>query len=130
MRLEGHTALVHTAAASALGQMLVRLCLKDAVPLVNVVRKPEQAAMLRELGAVHVCDSSAPGFGEALTEAVEATGAEATAALKRRIAAELTTTFATHFAREISLAQALEPEVVAVYAQRATGTKYLMNPSR
>jgi NADPH2:quinone reductase len=57
---EGHTALVHTAAASNLGQMLNRICLKDGIGLVNIVRKPEQAALLRAQGAQHVCDSSAP----------------------------------------------------------------------
>jgi hypothetical protein len=75
MRLEGHTALVHTAAASNLGQMLNRLCLADDVPLVNVVRRPEQAALLRGQGAEHVCDSSASTFTYDLTAAVAATGA-------------------------------------------------------
>ena len=75
MRLEGHTALVHTAAASNLGQMLNRLCLEDGVPLVNIVRRPEQAAMLREQGAIHVCDSSEPAFLDDLTAALIATGA-------------------------------------------------------
>ena len=62
MRREGHTGLVHTAAASNLGQMLNRICLADDVPLVNVVRRPEQVALLREQGARHVCDSSEPTF--------------------------------------------------------------------
>ena len=75
MRREGHTALVHTAAASNLGQMLNKVCLKDGIGLVNIVRKPEQAALLREIGARHVCDSSAPGFKADLTEALVATGA-------------------------------------------------------
>ena len=75
MRREGHTALVHTAAASNLGQMLVRLCQKDGIELVNIVRKPEQAELLRKLGATYVCDSSSPGFLAELTEAVAATGA-------------------------------------------------------
>jgi NADPH:quinone reductase-like Zn-dependent oxidoreductase len=75
MRLEGHTALVHTAAASNLGQMLNRICLADDVPLVNIVRRPEQAALLREQGAAYVCDSSAPTFTDDLTAAVAATGA-------------------------------------------------------
>ncbi|MEX1102983.1 MAG: NADH oxidase, partial [Dehalococcoidia bacterium] len=75
MRDEGHKAIVHTAAASNLGQMLVRLCLKDEVGLVNVVRKPEQAALLQGLGARYVCDSSSPAFMEQLTDAVAATGA-------------------------------------------------------
>ena len=75
MRREGHTALVHTAAASNLGQMLNRICLKDGIPLVNVVRKPEQAALLRAQGAQYVVDSSAPDFEAALTDAIAATGA-------------------------------------------------------
>ena len=75
MRLEGHTALVHTAAASNLGQMLNKLCLQDGVGLVNIVRKPEQEAILRAIGAVHVCDSSSPSFIDDLTAALVATGA-------------------------------------------------------
>jgi NADPH2:quinone reductase len=75
MRREGHTALVHTAAASNLGQMLNRICLKDGIPLVNVVRTPEQAALLRAQGAQYVVDSSAPDFEAALTDALAATGA-------------------------------------------------------
>jgi NADPH:quinone reductase-like Zn-dependent oxidoreductase len=209
MRREGHTALVHTAAASSLGQMLVRLCLEEKVSLVNVVRKPEQAALLRGLGATHVVDSSSPEFSAQLLEAIDATGAtlgfdaigggplagqilaamekslsrkatrynrygsathkqvyiygaldlgpttlprtlgmawgvggwllmpflarignEAAAALKARAAAGLKTIFATHYAKEISLAQVLDPEVARAYSQRATGAKYLINPSR
>lgn len=75
MWAEGHSALVHTAAASNLGQMLVRICKDDGVPLVNVVRKPEQAATLRDLGAEHVVDSSLPDFQEQLLESIKATGA-------------------------------------------------------
>jgi NADPH2:quinone reductase len=72
---EGHSALVHTAAASNLGQMLQKLCLKDGVELVNIVRRPEQAELLEGIGATHVCDSSKPSFREDLTEALVATGA-------------------------------------------------------
>src|SRR6266446_3721399 len=68
MRSEGHTALVNTAAASSLGQMLNRVCKADGIQLVNIVRKPEQAQMLREQGATYVCDSSAPNFIDDLTE--------------------------------------------------------------
>jgi NADPH2:quinone reductase len=75
MRREGHTGLVHTAAASNLGQMLNRICLADGVPLVNIVRRPEQAALLREQGARHVCDSSAPTFHDDLVAALRDTGA-------------------------------------------------------
>jgi NADPH2:quinone reductase len=75
MRKEGHTGLVHTAAASNLGQMLNRICLSDGVPLVNVVRRPEQAGLLRDQGALHVCDSSEPTFEADLVAALRATGA-------------------------------------------------------
>ena len=208
MRREGHTALVHTAAASNLGQMLNRICPADGVALVNIVRKPEQAALLRAMGAAHVCDNSSPGFMQALTDALVATGATigfdatgggklagqilggmeaalnrtakeysrygstthkqvylyggldtgptefvrnfgmswgmggwllfpflqkigpaAAQALKARVAAELKTTFASHYSQEVSLAEALQPEVIAVYGQRATGTKFLINPN-
>jgi len=73
--MEGHTALVHTAAASNLGQMLNRICLTDSVPLVNVVRRPEQAQLLRDQRAVHVVDSSQATFGDDLAAALTETGA-------------------------------------------------------
>src|ERR1700761_8123016 len=66
MRAEGHSAIVHTAAGSSLGRMLLRLCLEDGVGLVNVVRRAQPAAELREAGAEHVCDSSRSAFGEEL----------------------------------------------------------------
>jgi NADPH:quinone reductase-like Zn-dependent oxidoreductase len=75
MRREGHSALVHTAAASNLGQMLNRICLKDGIGLVNIVRSDEQAAILRDLGAAHIVDSSKPSFAEDLYAAIAATGA-------------------------------------------------------
>ena len=75
MRLEGYKALVHTAAASNLGQMLQKLCLEEGIGLVNVVRRPEQADVLRGIGATHVCDSSAPTFMTDLVDAITATGA-------------------------------------------------------
>ncbi len=75
MKREGHKALVHTAAASSLGQMLNRICLADGIELVNIVRRKEQAEILRAIGAKHVCDASAPTFMEDLTEALAATGA-------------------------------------------------------
>ena len=75
MRREGHTALVHTAAASNLGQMLNKICLKDGVALVNIVRKPEQAALLKAIGAKYICDSSSATFMQELTEALVASGA-------------------------------------------------------
>jgi NADPH:quinone reductase len=209
MRREGHKALVHTAAASNLGQMLNRICLKDGIGLVNIVRRPEQAALLKAMGAKHVCDASAPAFMEDLTQALVDTGAtiafdatgggrlagqiltcmeaalnrtateysrygstthkqvyiyggldtgpteiirnfgfawgmggwllfpflqrigaEAAKALRQRVAAELKTTFASSYTKEISLAEALQLEAIAVYGQRATGTKYLINPNK
>jgi NADPH2:quinone reductase len=75
MRTEGHSALVHTAAASNLGQMLNRLCIADGVQLVNIVRRPEQAELLRAAGATYVCDSSSPEFMGDLIEALTATSA-------------------------------------------------------
>jgi NADPH:quinone reductase-like Zn-dependent oxidoreductase len=75
MRREGHKALVHTAAASNLGQMLNKICIKDGVGLVNIVRSSEQADILRKLGAKHIVDSSAPAFMEDLTNALVETGA-------------------------------------------------------
>ena len=75
MKLEGFPALIHTAAASNLGQMLQKICIADGVPLVNIVRKPEQAELLKGLGAAHVCNSSAPDFMEQLTQAVAETSA-------------------------------------------------------
>jgi NADPH2:quinone reductase len=75
MKLENHTALVHTAAASNLGQMLQKICTADGVGLVNIVRKPEQVALLKELGAEYVVNSSEPTFMNDLTEALKATGA-------------------------------------------------------
>src|ERR1700683_4683782 len=75
MQMEGHVALVHTAAASNLGQMLNRLCQEEQVPLVSIVRRPEHAELLRAAGAAFVCDSAAPGFMNELTAALTATGA-------------------------------------------------------
>jgi NADPH:quinone reductase-like Zn-dependent oxidoreductase len=75
MRQEGFTALVHTAAASNLGRMLQRLCLAEGIGLVNVVRRADQAELLRSLGADHVLDSSSPTFSGELVDALHATGA-------------------------------------------------------
>jgi NADPH:quinone reductase-like Zn-dependent oxidoreductase len=75
MRREGHKALVHTAAASNLGQMLNKICIKDGVALVNIVRNAEQAALLRGIGAKYICDSAAPTFMDDLTQALVETGA-------------------------------------------------------
>ena len=75
MRMEGHTALVHTAAASNLGQMLQKICLADGVDLVNIVRRPEHVSLLHDIGAKYVCNSSSPDFMSELTEALTETGA-------------------------------------------------------
>jgi NADPH:quinone reductase-like Zn-dependent oxidoreductase len=75
MRRDGHRAIVHTAAASNLGQMLVRIAQEDGVPLVNIVRSPAQVATLKEIGAEHVVDSSSEAFAEDLRAALRATGA-------------------------------------------------------
>jgi NADPH2:quinone reductase len=74
LRREGHGAMALTAAASSLGQMVLRLCAQEGVPLVSIVRRPEQAALLKDLGALHVVDSSAGGFTEQLINAFAATG--------------------------------------------------------
>lgn len=208
MRMENHVALVHTAAASNLGQMLNRLCIADHVPLVNIVRRPEQAELLRSAGASYVCDSSSADFMNELTAAVSATsatlafdavgggtlasqiltcieaaatasadrysrygssvhkqvyiygsldwgpteltrgfgfswsvggwlltqfagkiGLEGISRLRDRVAAELTTTFASSYTDQVSLAGALRPDVIAAYARQATGSKYLIIPS-
>lgn len=209
MRREGHTALVHTAAASNLGQMLNKICLKDGIQLVNIVRSAEQTRALREIGAVHVVDSSKPSFMEDLIAALSDTGAtiafdaigggklagqiltamEAAAVrkmkefsrygsttykqvyiyggldtgptelnrafgmswglggwlltpflmkigpveigkLRQRVANEIKTTFASHYAKTISLAEVLSAEAIAHYNMKSTGEKYLISPSK
>ena len=75
MKLENHSALLNTAAASNLGQMLVKICRDDGIPLVNVVRKPEQVETLKNIGAEHICDTSDPDFMDSLVNALVATGA-------------------------------------------------------
>ena len=209
MRAEGHTALVHTAAASNLGQMLNKICLKDGIDLVNIVRSAEQAKILTDIGAKYVVDSTSPTFQDDLTAALIATGAtiafdaigggklasqilsgmeaaansrggaysrygssvfkqvyiygsldprpselarnyglswavggwlltpflgklgaEGVARLRKRVADELKTTFASHYTAEISLAEALQPDVIAAYNKKTTGEKYLINPSK
>jgi NADPH2:quinone reductase len=75
MKMEGHTALVHTAAASNLGQMLVKICKDDGVQLVNIVRKQEHVDLLKSFGAQFVCNSSDDDFMEQLTSAITETKA-------------------------------------------------------
>ena len=209
MRLEGHTALVHTAAASNLGVMLQKVCIDEGIDLVNIVRRPEHVELLQAIGARYVCDTSASSFKDDLTAALTETGAtlafdatgggrlasqilsameaaamaknpgfnrygsnvhkqayiyggldtsptvlhrnfglawglggwlltpfldrvgpEAAERLRQRVADEVTTTFASQYAKEISLAEALGLENIAVYNRRATGKKYLVNPNK
>jgi hypothetical protein len=209
MRREGHKALVHTAAASNLGQMLNKICIRDSIALVNIVRSSQQADILRKIGAKHVVDSSAPTFMDDLTNALVETGAtlafdaigggklagqiltcmeiainktakvysrygssvhkqvylygsldpgpvELNRAfgmawgvggwllfpflqkigrpdgerLRQRVVSELKTTFASHYTQVVSLQEALQLSNLAVYAKRATGEKFLINPNK
>src|ERR1700754_2372947 len=209
MRREGNKALVHTAAASNLGQMLNKICIKDGIPLVNIVRSKEQADILQKIGAKYVVDSTAPSFLGDLTNALVETGAtiafdaigggklagdilncmevainktakeysrygsnvykqvyvyggldvrpielprgfgmawgvggwllfpflmkigQADAAkLRQRVVEELKTTFARHYTKVVSLEEVLDPANIAVYAKRATGEKFLINPNK
>lgn len=75
MKAEGHSAIVHTAAASNLGQMLVKICAKDGIPLVNIVRSDAQVEILKDIGAKYIVNSSADDFIERLVEAIVETGA-------------------------------------------------------
>lgn len=207
MRAEGHKAIVHAAAASNLGQMLNRICIADGIDLVNIVRKPEQEALLRDLGAKYVVNSSSDSFMADLTQALIDTGAtiafdpigggrlasdiltcmeaavsrnmteysvygsdiykqvyiyggldrgpitlnrtfgfawgvngfllfnalgklgkDTAAAMRKRIAAEIKTTFASHYTHEVSLAGALQLDALSVYGKQATGEKFLIKP--
>jgi NADPH:quinone reductase-like Zn-dependent oxidoreductase len=209
MRLEGHKALVHTAAASNLGQMLNKICLKDGVDLVNIVRSEAQARILKDIGARYVLDSTSASFMEELVAALSATdatlafdaigggrlasqilsameqaqsakagdysrygstvhkqvyiygglstepteltrsfgmawgvggwlltpfmariGAQGAQRLRQRVVDELKTTFASHYTAEISLREALQPDVIAAYQRKSTGEKYLINPAK
>jgi len=207
MRAEGHKAIVHAAAASNLGQMLNRICIADGIDLVNIVRKPEQEALLRDMGAKYVVNSSSDSFMADLTQALIDTGAtiafdpigggrlasdiltcmeaavsrnmteysvygsdiykqvyiygglnrgpitlnrsfgfawgvngfllfnalgklgkDTTAAMRKRIAAEIKTTFASHYTHEVSLAGALQLDAISVYGKQSTGEKFLIKP--
>ncbi|MGY8711421.1 zinc-binding dehydrogenase [Bradyrhizobium sp. 18BD] len=209
MRREGHKALVHTAAASNLGQMLNKICLADGIALVNIVRSQEQADILKKIGAKHVVDSSKPTFLDDLTNALVETGATIAfdaigggklagdilncmeiainktakeysrygssvhkqvyvygaldirpielprgfgmawgvggwlltpflqkigpadiGRLRQRVVNELKTTFASHYTKVVSLPETLDPANIAVYAKRATGEKFLINPNK
>ena len=209
MRMENHSGLVHTAAASNLGQMLIKICLNEDVPLVNIVRREEHVDMLNSLGAKFVCNSSSASFMEDLIKALIETGAtigfDATGGgklsgqiltamevaanqtatefnrygsdkfkqvyiyggldrspttlnrsfgfswslggwlltpfivrvgperfeeLKQKVVDEIKTTFASHYTKEISLAEVLMPENINVYSKQATNEKYLINPNK
>jgi len=211
MRAEGHTALIHTAAASNLGQMLAKVCLQDGVGLVNIVRKEDQVKILKDLGCQYVVSTSSDSFISELTDALVATGATiafdatgggdlqnkilqsmeaavnrtakeavstvygssvhkqlyiyggldrrptvlnrqfglawsiggylltpflakagpaVTQRLKDRVAAEMKTNFASSYTREVSLAEALDLDILKEYAAQATGQKTLVNPSK
>lgn len=209
MKREGHKALVHTAAASNLGQMLNKICLEDGIGLVNIVRSAAQAKILKDIGAKHVVDSSAASFMDDLVQALVETGAtiafdaigggklasqiltgmelalnktakeysrygstthkqvyvyggldtrplELTrnygmawgvggwlltpflqkigrpeqVRLRERVVNSLKTTFASHYTRSVSLAEALELANIAAYAKRATGEKFLITPQK
>lgn len=208
MKAEGHSAIVHTAAASNLGQMLNRICIGDGIGLVNIVRSQAQAELLHAIGARHVVDSTSPGFQAELTQAIRETGATiafdaigggtlagqilqameaaadrgagyspygsnapkqvyiygsldtgptvlhrtfgftwnvggwllapflqkagpaVAARMRQRVADELTTTFASRYTRTISLRDALQLDILRDYERKATGEKYLIDPSR
>ena len=208
MRAEGYTALVHTAAASNLGQMLNRICIADGVSLVNIVRSAEQAKILHDIGAKYVVDSTSENFREELVDALAETGAtlafdaigggklagqilaamevaanrnattysrygsnthkqvyiygrldlgptligpdvgfawgvggflltpflmkagaEVVGRMRARVAAEIRTTFASHYTAEISLAEALDKDILLAYSAKKTGEKYLIVPT-
>ncbi len=209
MKREGHKALVHTAAASNLGQMLNRICLKDGIGLVNIVRSAAQAKLLKGIGAKHVVDSTAPTYRDDLVAALVETGATIAfdaigggklagqiltameiainksaktysrygssvhkqvyiyggldigptvlnrsfgmmwgvggwlltpflmkigrpdqQRLRERVVSELKTTFASHYTKTVSLTEALQLPNIAAYSKRATGEKYLIDPSK
>ena len=208
-QIEGHGAIIQTAAASNLGQILVKICLADKIPLVNIVRSEEQVEILRGIGATHIINSNDEGFASKLTNAIAETGAtvafdaigggtmasDILAAMERvsvskmtdysrygstdakqvyiygqldvgqtilnrpsfgyaysvsgwlimnflrkagpkveqrfraRIIKELNTTFKSHYTSTISLADVLDPEVIRSFNRKATGEKYLIDPT-
>jgi NADPH:quinone reductase-like Zn-dependent oxidoreductase len=209
MKAEGHTALVHTAAASNLGQMLNRICIADDVKLVNIVRSAEQAKILHDIGAKYVVDSTSENFRDELVDALAETGAtlafdaigggklagqilaamevaanrnattysrygsntykqvyiygaldlgptligrdvgfawgvsgflltpflmkagaEVIGRMRARVAAEIRTTFASHYTAEVSLAEALDKDILLAYSAKKTGEKYLIVPAK
>lgn len=119
MRMEGHKALVHTAAASNLGQMLNKICMADGVELVNIVRKKEQADLLKALGAKYVCNSSDESFMADLTDAIHATGA--TLAFDATGGGEL----ANQILTAMEQAQARTPSEYSIYGSTTHKQVYL-----
>jgi NADPH:quinone reductase len=207
MKLEGYKGIVHAAAASNLGQMLVKICKADGIPLINIVRSQAQVDLLKGIGAEIVLDSTSPTFTDELTEAIYQTeaflgfdpigggklagqilacmeaaavrrmtsysrygsdqmkqvyiygaldvgptilnrsfgltwslsgwlltpfmakaGAEIVGRMRTRVAAELTTTFKSHYSHEVSLEQAVEVATLQAYNAKKTGEKYLIRP--
>lgn len=207
MKMEGYQAIVHAAAASNLGQMLVKICKADGIPLVNIVRSQAQVDLLKGIGAEIVLNSADADFVEQLTSAIEKTGAfigfdpigggklsgqilgameaaavrrmsaysrygsdqmkqvyiygaldvgptvlnrnfgltwglggwlltpfmakaggEVVGRMRARVAAELTTTFKSHYSHEISLEQAVDVATMQAYNAKKTGEKYLIRP--
>jgi NADPH:quinone reductase-like Zn-dependent oxidoreductase len=207
---EGHKAIVHTAAASNLGQMLQKICMLDGIPLINIVRSQAQVDLLLGIGAAHVLNSKDGDFAPRLLDLISETkatiafdaigggtigsnivqameqaaarrmtgyhrygsetfkqlylygaldptpttlnrltfgfewsvsgwllfsflrkaGREVEERLRRRVADELTTSFASNYTRTIGLAEALQPDVLRAYARMATGEKFLIDPTR
>jgi len=109
MKLEGHSALVHTAAASNLGQMLNKICQADGIDLVNIVRRDEQVKILTDLGAKYVVNSSSDTFMKDLTDAIHATGA--TLAFDATGGGEL----ASHILSAMEAAAARTPGAYSIY---------------
>ncbi|MFO1254244.1 MAG: zinc-binding dehydrogenase [Sphingomonadaceae bacterium] len=206
MKMEGFTGIVHAAAASNLGQMLVKICLEDGIPLVNVVRSEAQVELLKGLGATHVLNMTDADYMPRLIDAIAETkamigfdpigggvvasqflsameaaasrgaafsrygsnaakkvciygaldlgptilnrafgltwdlsgwlltpfmgkaGPEVVARMRARVMKDLTTTFASHYARKGNLEDMLTRDAVAMYNARRTGEKYLVTP--
>lgn len=206
-KMDGQKAILHTVGASNLGQMLNRICLEDGMTLVNIVRKPDQAELLKSQGAEWVVDSSASDFMDQLRKAIDATGAfygfdpigggqmvdtcfkameqvavgkmseysrygsnqqkrmfiygrldfgptvltpsygfgwtlsgwlltpflqnaglETLMRMRKRVLDNLTTTFASHYKRKVSLEEMLTRDAILDYRQMKTGEKYLVTP--
>ncbi len=207
MKMEGYKAIVHAAAASNLGQMLVKICKADGIPLVNIVRSQQQVDLLKGIGAELVLNSTDTDFVAQLTDAIDKTeaflgfdpigggklagqilgameaaavrrmasysrygsdqmkqvyiygaldfgptilnrnfgltwglggwlltpfmaraGTEVVGRMRARVAAELTTTFKSHYSHAVSLEQAVDVATLQAYNAKRTGEKYLIRP--